>query len=74
MDGPFTYHVQPDPDGWGWLVAAEGYFARSLPFDTRDEALHVAEDLVREHPGSRIVVDEHPPPLSPIEIENRISP
>lgn len=69
----FTYHVQPDPDGHGWIVAAEGYLARSLPFDTKEEAIRMAEELVRRHPGSRIVVDRRPPQLTPIEIDHRIA-
>jgi Uncharacterized protein conserved in bacteria (DUF2188) len=70
----FRYHVMPDPDGHGWMVAAEGHVARSLPYDTKEEAIEITEDLVRRHPGSTIVVDEHPPALSPIEIEHRLSP
>jgi Uncharacterized protein conserved in bacteria (DUF2188) len=74
MATTFRYHVMPDPDGLGWMVAAEGYVARSLPYDTKEEAIEITEELVRRHPGSTIVVDEHPPALSPIEIEHRLSP
>ncbi len=74
MASRFTYHVEPDPDGWGWLVAAEGYVVRSLPYDTKDEAIFMAGELVREHPGSRVVVDDHPRALTPFEIESRLSP
>jgi hypothetical protein len=70
----FSYKVMLDPDGYGWLVTAEGYVARSLPYDTRDEAVEITEELVRRHPGSTMVVDEHAPPLAPIEIEHRLSP
>jgi Uncharacterized protein conserved in bacteria (DUF2188) len=69
----FSYHVMPDPDGYGWMVAAEGYVARSLPYDTKEEAIEIVEELVRRHPGSTIVVDEHPPVLTPIEIEHRLT-
>ena len=71
MEKAFTYHVQPDPDGWGWIVAAEGYVVRSLPYDSREEAIEVAFELVRAHPGSMIRVDERPPRLSAVEIEHR---
>lgn len=69
----FTYHVQPDPDGHGWIVAAEGYLSRSLPFGTKEEAILIAEELVRRHPGSSIIVDQQPPRLTPIEIDHRIA-
>ena len=70
----FSYHVMPDPDGYGWMVTAEGYVARSLPYGTKEEAIETTEELVRLHPGSTIVVNEHAPALTPSEIENRISP
>jgi hypothetical protein len=69
----FTYHILPDRDGWGWIVAAEGYVPRSLPYGTKEEALEVAEQLVRRYPGSTIVVDERPPQLTPIEVEHRLA-
>jgi hypothetical protein len=64
----------PDPDGFGWMVTAEGYVVRSLPYDTKDEAIEMTEDLVRRHPGSTLVVDEHPPVLTRFAIESRLSP
>ncbi len=74
MAKAFRYHVMPDPDGFGWIVVAEGHVARSLPYDSKEEAIEITEELVRLHPGSTIVVDEHPPALTPLEIENRLSP
>jgi hypothetical protein len=74
MAKTFSYKVMPGPDGYGWLVTAEGYVARSLPYDTRDEAVEITEELVRRHPGSTIVVDERAPELAPTEIEHRLSP
>lgn len=73
MAQAFHYHLMPDPDGWGWIVTAEGYVPHSLPYDTMDEAVRVAEDLVRRHPGSTLVVDDQPPVLTPVEIEHRIA-
>ncbi|MFT3770029.1 MAG: DUF2188 domain-containing protein [Minicystis sp.] len=73
MDRSFVYHVIPDPDGWGWMVAAEGYEAHSLPYDTEEQALEIAVLLARSHPGSSIVVDEHAPTLTPVEIDHRES-
>ncbi|WP_437591703.1 DUF2188 domain-containing protein [Sorangium sp. So ce1000] len=73
MTQRLTYHVMPDPDGWGWVVAAEGYVTRSLPYGTVQEAIESTEELVRQHPGSALVIDEHPPPLTPIEIEHRLA-
>ncbi|WP_437493883.1 DUF2188 domain-containing protein [Sorangium sp. So ce1014] len=69
----FAYHVLPDPDGRGWIVAVEGYVAHSLPYGTKEEAIEVAEGLVRRYPGSTIVVDEQPPRLTPIELEHRLA-
>lgn len=69
----FTYHVMPDPDGWGWVVAAEGYVTRSLPYGTKEEAIEVAEALIRRHPGSMLLIDHQPPRLTPIEIEHRMA-
>ncbi|WP_437603900.1 DUF2188 domain-containing protein [Sorangium sp. So ce590] len=69
----FSYHVLPDRDGWGWIVAAEGYEARSLPYGTKEEAIEVTEGLVRRYPGSTLVVDEQPPRLTPIELDHRLA-
>jgi hypothetical protein len=69
----FNYRVEPDPDGLGWLVEAEGYTAHSLPYDTMEEAIFIAEDLVRHHPGSSLVVTDVAPRLTPVEIEHRLA-
>ena len=74
MREAFHYEVMPDPDGYGWMVVAKGYVARSLPYGTEEEAIEIAEELVRRHPGSTIVVIDHPPALTPLEIEHRLSP
>ena len=74
MSRAFHYHVMPDPDGYGWMVEAEGHVARSLPYDTKEEAIEITEELVRRHPGSTLVVDARPPALTPTEIEHRLSP
>ena len=74
VDRTFSYHVMPGPDGYGWIVTAEGYVARSLPYDTKEEAIAIVEQLERQHPGSTLVVDERPPVLTPVEIEHRRSP
>ncbi|APR85708.1 Hypothetical protein A7982_11057 [Minicystis rosea] len=73
MARAFVYHIVPDIDGWGWIVAAEGFVARSLPYGTKQEAIEVSRSLVNEHPGSTLVVDPYPPPLTPIEIEHRLA-
>ncbi len=73
MPQAFTYHVMPDPDAHGWIVVAEGYVARSLPYDTKEEAIEIVHQLERQHPGSKLVIDEQPPMLTPIEIEHRIA-
>jgi len=73
MAQPFVYHVMPDPDGHGWIVTAEGFVARSLPYDTMDRAIEAAELLVRRRPRSALLVDARPPALTPIEIEHRLS-
>lgn len=73
MTQAFDYQVMPDPDGQGWIVTAEGHVARSLAYDSREEAVEVAEELVCQHPGSTIVVTDQPPALTPIEIEHRLS-
>jgi hypothetical protein len=73
MGKAFIYHVQPDPDGWGWIVAAEGYVVHSLPYDSREVAIEEAIELVHMHPGSVIRIDERPPLLSPVEIEHRMA-
>jgi hypothetical protein len=73
MESAFRYHVRPDPDGWGWIVTAEGHVARSLAYDSRETALEVANELVHLHPGSTIRVDEQPPPLDEVEIEHRMA-
>jgi hypothetical protein len=73
MAPTFHYHVMPDPDGHGWIITAEGYVSRSLPQDTMDEAVELAEELVRQHPGSSLVVNDRPPVLTPVEIEHRIA-
>jgi Uncharacterized protein conserved in bacteria (DUF2188) len=39
-------------------VAAEGYVSHSLPYGTKKEAIEVAEELARQHPGSMLVVDD----------------
>jgi hypothetical protein len=67
------YHVMPDPDGGGWVVAAEGFVPRSLPYDSKEQAIEVAELLARSHPGAAVVVDARPPALTPIEVEHRIA-
>jgi hypothetical protein len=69
----FNYHVMPDPDGRGWIVTAEGYVPHSLPFDTMEQASDIADVLVRQHPGSTIVVNDQPPALTPVELEHRIA-
>lgn len=68
-----VYHVMPDPDGWGFIVAADGFAVHSLPQDTKEQAIELAEFLAAHHPGSVVVVDTRPPALTPIEIEHRIS-
>ncbi|MRG94188.1 DUF2188 domain-containing protein [Polyangium spumosum] len=73
MARAFVYHVAPDPDGWGWVVAAEGYHVHSLPYGTSEEAIEVAEGLARKHPGSTIVVDLQPTTLSAAEIEYQVA-
>jgi hypothetical protein len=73
MPQAFAYHVMPDPDAHGWIVVAEGYVARSLPYDTKEEAIAIVGQLERQHPGSTLVVDERAPMLTPIEIEHRLS-
>lgn len=73
MAQAFRYHVMRDPDGQGWIITAEGYVARSLPLDTLEVAVELAEDLVRLHPGSTLVVEDRPPVLTPVEIEHRIA-
>jgi hypothetical protein len=73
MTAAFDYRVMPDPDGQGWLVTALGHLTHSLPYDTMDEAISMAEDLVRRHPGSSLVVTDEPPALTPVEIEHRIA-
>jgi Uncharacterized protein conserved in bacteria (DUF2188) len=73
MPQAFAYHVMPDPDARGWIVVAEGYVARSLPYDTKEEAIAIVGQLECQHPGSTLVVDERPPILTPIEIEHRLS-
>ena len=74
MDNAFSYHVTPDPDGYGWMVRAGGHVARSLPYDTKEQAIEITEELVRRHPGSTLAVDDFPPPLTSTEIEHRLSP
>jgi hypothetical protein len=74
MRETFSYHVTPDPDGYGWMVMAGGHVARSLPYDTKEQAIEITEDLVRRHPGSTLAVDEYPPLLTSSEIEHRLTP
>lgn len=73
MERPFHYRVMPDPDDLGWIVTADGYTTHSLPNDTLEQAISVAEVLVRQHPGSTLDVTSEPPRLTPIEIEHRIA-
>jgi hypothetical protein len=73
MAQAFNYHVMRDPDGWGWIITAEGYAPHSLPYDTMEQAIFFSEELVRQHPGSTLVVNDQPPALSPVEMEHRIT-
>jgi len=73
MARTFAYHVRPDADGDGWIVAAEGYVVHSLAYDTIDDAIDIAKELTRMHPGSAITLDAKPRPFTPIEIEHRLS-
>jgi hypothetical protein len=73
MNGPYRYHVRPDPAGYGWIVTAQGFVVRSLPYHTKEDALAVTEQLASMHPGSTVVVDDDPPALSPTEIEHRLA-
>lgn len=73
MARAFNYHVMPDFDGRGWIITAEGYVPHSLPYDTMEEAIFIAEELVRQHPSSTIVINDQPPVLSAVELEHRIT-
>ena len=61
---PLTYHVVHGPDDLGWVVRADGFVARSLPYDTRDRAIEQADLLVQRHPGSRVIVEDEAHPLA----------
>lgn len=66
MARAFVYHVARDPEGWGWFILAEGYQAHSLPYGTKEEAIDIAEELVRRHPGSTFVIDPQPAAHMPL--------
>jgi hypothetical protein len=54
MPTRITYHVVPDPSGW--LVKKGRAKKASSAHTTKDEALHVASDLAKNHPLSQVVV------------------
>ena len=54
MPTRITYHVVPDPSGW--LVKKGRAKKASSAHTTKDEALHAASDLAKNHPLSQVVV------------------
>ena len=49
----YAYKIERVPDGY--IVRADGFNTRSLPYGTRDEAVGVITHLCKKHPGSVFV-------------------
>jgi hypothetical protein len=54
MHTRITYHVVPDPSGW--LVKKGRAKKASSAHTTKEEAMHAASDLAKNHPLSQVIV------------------